>query len=156
IEALNRYGFTGSQRWSTQVVPLQSQSKPLFEGANAPYTPWNNVAKPYPVADVDFGFGGAYSVYNWETFFHIPLLVATRLSQNQRFEEAHRWFLTIFDPTAGGPGGVPGRYWKVRPFWENTDLSTLAQQIASSTLSSPNAQLVNALLNQEDEPATWD
>src|SRR5262249_58623678 len=105
---------------------LQSQSTSLFDGTNPSYVPTNNVVKPYPVADVDFSFGGAYSMYTWETFFHIPLLVATRLSQNQQFEDAHNWFLTIFDPTAPGPAAVPGRYWKARPFWANADLSTLA------------------------------
>jgi len=156
IQTLNQYGFTGAQRWSNQVVTLQSQSMPLFTGTNPPYSPANNVVQPYPVADVDFRFSGAYSVYNWETFFHIPLMIATRLSQNQQFEDAHNWFLTIFDPTAPGSAPAPGRYWKVRPFWENTDLSSLAQQIAGLSPTLPTAQLVSALLNQEDQPATWD
>ena len=48
---------------------------------------------------MEFRPDGAYTLYNWELFFHIPLLIATRLSSNQRFEEAQRWFHYIFDPT---------------------------------------------------------
>ena len=45
----------------------------------------------------------AYTVYNWELFFHTPLYIAERLSQNQQFEDALRWFHYIFDPTRPGP-----------------------------------------------------
>ena len=43
------------------------------------------------------------SIYNWEVFFHIPLLVATQLSRAQRFEEAQLWFHLVFDPTMNEP-----------------------------------------------------
>jgi hypothetical protein len=69
--------------------------------------------------NVDFDFGGAYSLYNWEIFLHVPLFMANRLSQNQRFEEALRWYHYIFDPTAGSPlDPVPQRYWNVQPLRE--------------------------------------
>ena len=48
---------------------------------------------------IDFDHDSPYGSYNWELFFHIPLLIATRLMQNQRFAEARRWFHYIFDPT---------------------------------------------------------
>ena len=71
---------------------------------------------------VDFDLGGAYSIYNWETFFHAPLMVATRLTQNQRFEEAMRWFHFIFDPTNTEAIDSPQRFWVTRPFYEqNSD-----------------------------------
>ena len=57
------------------------------------------------VTDVKIDFGKVpTSIYNWEVFFHNPLLVATQLSQAQRFEEAQRWFHLIFDPTTNEPG----------------------------------------------------
>jgi ElaB/YqjD/DUF883 family membrane-anchored ribosome-binding protein len=46
------------------------------------------------------------------------LLIADRLSQNQRFEEAMQWYHYIFDPTETQGGKPPGRYWKLRPFYE--------------------------------------
>jgi len=80
------------------------------------YLPTNHVAQPYPVDEVDFRYGGAYDLYNWELFFHIPLLMATRLSANQRFDDAQRWFHYIFDPTGVTGGDVPQRYWRTQPF----------------------------------------
>jgi Tc toxin complex TcA C-terminal TcB-binding domain/Neuraminidase-like domain len=65
---------------------------------------------------VDFSLTGSYSVYNWEIFFHSVLLVANNLSKNQRFEEAHRWFQYIFDPTTNSKDPSPGRFWQFLPF----------------------------------------
>jgi len=77
------------------------------------------VIQPYPTDKVDFEPEGAYSQYNWELFFHIPLYMATKLSNNQQFEEARRWFHYIFDPTSGDGGGKE-RFWKFKPFYEET------------------------------------
>lgn len=79
------------------------------------------VTLPYPVKDLDFSSGGAYSVYNWELFYHVPLTIAIHLSRNQRFAEAQRWFHYIFDPTDGSDAPSPDRFWKVRPF-HHTDV----------------------------------
>jgi hypothetical protein len=70
---------------------------------------------------VDFSSDGAYSIYNWEIFFHAPFEIAVRLSTNQRFEEAQKWFHYIFDPTASGTpvSGNATRaasFWKFKPF----------------------------------------
>ena len=75
----------------------------------------------YPVDTVDFSNGGAYAVYNWELFFHIPFTIACRLMQNQKFEEAMNWFHYIFNPVdyVENAGGTPERYWVTKPFREN-------------------------------------
>lgn len=74
---------------------------------------------------VDFSLEGTYSSYNWEIFFHIPLLIATNLSKNQRFEEAMQWFHYIFNPTNTEQGtgiSAPQQYWMTKPFYEfNSD-----------------------------------
>jgi hypothetical protein len=74
---------------------------------------------------VDFSGSGAFGAYNWELFFHIPWLIATRLQANQRFEEARRWFHYIFDPTSRPGADAPAperkptqRFWNVLPFWK--------------------------------------
>ena len=110
------------------------------------YRPSHFVAKPYPEEAVDFGSpspglqkpareGGdntsvtppgdsAYSIYNWEIFFHIPLFIATSLTRNQKFADAQTWFHYIFNPTQdprrrGVPSGykrdVPNGYWNFQP-----------------------------------------
>ncbi|MGE3141639.1 MAG: hypothetical protein AB7O53_19495, partial [Thermoleophilia bacterium] len=98
---------------------LPARPKPVLHEelfTSESYDPSELVAKPYPVADLDFTSGGAYAVYNWELFFHVPFTVAVHLSRNQRFEEAQRWLHLIFDPTDDGDGPTPERFWKVRPF----------------------------------------
>ena len=62
------------------------------------------VTQPYPVKNLDFTSNGAYSIYNWELFFHAPLLIAIHLSQNQKFQDAQNWFHYIFNPTDNSPG----------------------------------------------------
>lgn len=44
-------------------------------------------------------FNGSNSLYLWELFFHMPFLVAHRLNQEQRFDEAARWLHYLFDPS---------------------------------------------------------
>lgn len=83
-----------------------------------------NVAKPHPLEEVDFTTSGAYSLYNWELFFHIPMLIANRLSKNQRFEEAMRWYHFVFNPTTNEKLNSSARYWQVLPF-RNTPKETL-------------------------------
>ena len=74
-----------------------------------------------PKDEFDFRFGSAYGQYNWELFFHVPLLVAERYRREQRFEEAIRWFHYIFDPRQSGDEGAPGqaeRFWQTRPLFD--------------------------------------
>lgn len=75
-----------------------------------------------PRGEVDFSIHGAYSIYNWELFFHLPLLIATRLSQNQKFDEARKWFHYIFDPTAPSDVDLGAkRFWITKPFVKEFD-----------------------------------
>jgi Tc toxin complex TcA C-terminal TcB-binding domain len=83
------------------------------------YNPSALVQRPYPVKDLDFSSSGAYAVYNWELFFHVPITIAIHLSKNGRFAEAQRWFHFLFDPTDDSDGPTPERFWKVRPFQYN-------------------------------------
>jgi hypothetical protein len=102
-----------------QVRLMGGAAKPeLYDGIFSParYAPTGMVQTPYPVKDLDFSTGGAYSVYNWELFYHVPLTLAIQLSKNQRHEEAQRWFHYIFDPTDDSQGPTPERFWKVKPF----------------------------------------
>lgn len=71
-----------------------------------------------PVDDLDFDYqSGAYSVYNWELFYHVPYTLGLHLSRNGRYAEAQRWFHYIFDPTDNSePTQGPKRFWKVKPF----------------------------------------
>jgi hypothetical protein len=78
---------------------------------------------------IDFSADAAYSVYNWELFFHTPLYIAERLSQNQQFENALAWFHFIFNPTRQGPEPVPQRFWIPKPLNNLTTPQILKQRI---------------------------
>lgn len=90
------------------------------------YNPSDLVQPPYPVKDLDFTSGGAYAVYNWELFYHVPITIAIHLCKNQRFAEAQRWFHYLFDPTDDSNGPTPERFWKVRPF-QYTDVKKIEE-----------------------------
>lgn len=83
----------------------------------------------YPIEDLDFTSDGSYSIYNWELFFHVPFLLATRLTKNQRFEEALSWFHYMFNPTGVLNGTTPQKYWVTKPFYLNQDTEYINQRI---------------------------
>ncbi len=57
-----------------------------------------------------------YASYNWEVFFHAPLLVADRLSKQGRYWEAERWLRLVLDPTSGDSNTGAQRFLRFRPF----------------------------------------
>ncbi len=91
----------------------------------------------FPQENIDFSFAGAYSIYNWELFFHIPLLVATQLSQNQQFQDAQTWFHYIFNPTISSNDQIPQRFWQCLPFYECSPWDEVEGQIENLFSSSP-------------------
>jgi len=143
IKQFNRYGVDGlldpgsygEESWP----PRQLISHEFFDASYEPdWVQPQLVDQPYPKEEVDFSYGGSYSLYNWELFFQAPLLIADRLSKNQRFEEAQQWFHYIFDPTAhfsqselnGFRDKDPSaRFWKVRAFFENADVKKTIEEL---------------------------
>jgi hypothetical protein len=100
----------------------------------------------YPMEDVDFSYKGAYSIYNWELFFHAPFHIANKLAANQRFEEALEWFHYIFDPTntenvATDPDTPQQKYWITKPFYETTKADYYKQKIENLLLAIANNEL---------------
>ena len=113
------------------------------------------VSKAFPELDVDTSDSGAYAVYNWELFFHIPLLVAVHLSINQRFEEAQRWFHRIFDPTSTDKEAGPKRFWKFLRFREETSsefIDQLLRELAEGKDSVLKARMETAIRKWREAP----
>ncbi len=128
------------------------------------------VTGPVPVEDFDFRAAGAYSIYNWEVFFHAPFLIATALSANGRYEEAQKWFHYIFNPTERLDEvserwlQLPAaRFWKIKPFFElfsEPGLSTSPIQELMTFLSPVNAdeppeirrEIKQLIANWRDDP----
>ncbi|WP_415920091.1 neuraminidase-like domain-containing protein [Tateyamaria sp. SN6-1] len=129
LRELDRDGIDGLLNRRIQTAPQTYWPGNSFNFAQ--YQPRNGArADTSAVRDrVDFERYGAYAVYNWEVFFHAPLMIATKLMQNRRFEAAMRWFHTIFDPTNTETEEVPQRYWITRPFYEQTSDGYRKQRI---------------------------
>jgi hypothetical protein len=138
VSELNRNGVDGLLQRAVQLQP--EKFLPNAPGANPPpplefkdtYGPDVThpiVDEPYPQEDVDFLDDGAYAQYNWELFFHAPLLIADRLGKNQRYEDARRWFHFIFDPTDLSGGPVPKRFWRTKPFYQREHSDYVREQI---------------------------
>ncbi|WP_106399353.1 Tc toxin subunit A-related protein [Actinocorallia populi] len=92
------------------------------------YTPGSAFTGAFPKDVIDVSDDGPYAIYNWELFFHAPVLIAVHLSKNQRFEEAQRWFHHVFDPTSTDTSiDPPQRFWKFLRFREETDPEFLTE-----------------------------
>jgi hypothetical protein len=126
------------------------------------YQPTSWVVDPstenfYPKEIVDFSPDGAYSSYNWELFFHAPLLVANALSRNQRFEEARDWYHFIFNPI-GVESAIPGgsavsKFWITKPFFQTTDPQYVQQRIDNIlSMLNGNAELENQVRDSRNYP----
>ena len=108
-----------------------------------------------PVKNIDFDYEhGAYAVYNWEVFFHVPFAIALQLSKNQRYADAQRWLHFIFNPTDNSNGPVPQRYWRVKPFQIDEVEQIEATLLNLSTGDDPDLQdrTITAIGNWRDNP----
>jgi len=104
------------------VLTLDSQGT-ISDTFDADFGPTSIVSADHPVERIDFALDGSYSLYNWEIFFHIPLLIASRFVLEKKFEDARRWFHFIFDPTTDARPGADSslRFWKFLPFQTESD-----------------------------------
>ncbi|WP_437591715.1 neuraminidase-like domain-containing protein [Sorangium sp. So ce1000] len=138
-------GLLGWKKDHNASVQFRSQE------LEAAYAPTRFVESSFPRLEVDFSPRGAYSDYNWELFFHVPFAIAKALHKEGRYAEAQKWLHYIFDPTSdtetGGSGDKgPRRYWKVKPFYENTDLSTIQDDLEDLAIASASAAEIQAIV----------
>ncbi len=121
---VNHYGLEGIYQ------PIQENLKRQLALSDfdfeAIYDPSSGVINKYPIENIDFTSFGAYSVYNWELFLHIPMSVAQMLTSNYRFAEAQQWLHYIFDPTES-EGTIPERFWKIKPLYEFSILDSAVE-----------------------------
>ncbi len=102
------------------------------------YLPGTYVTGPFPKHEIDVSDDGAYSIYNWELFFHAPVLIATHLSKNQRFAEARKWFHYVFDPTSTEDAPAPQRFWRFLRFRQETSPEFVNQLLAELSAAGEN------------------
>lgn len=121
IASLNQSGVPG-------LLTLANQSQADTIRFRTTYNPSGRVDTKYPVSNMQFAFSDPYSMYNWEVFFHAPMMIAQGLTQNQQFAAAQKWFHYIFDPTSSSGNGKQ-RFWKFKPFFDEAGgtIQTLPQ-----------------------------
>lgn len=108
----------------------------------------------HPSSDLQDIFGGAadglgnkifhelkrpYALYNWELFFHTPLMLADALSKAQQFEEAMNWYHFVFNPMASGTDDK--RFWEFTPFKEIDAEHILDKIFNQLQPNTPNAEI---------------
>jgi hypothetical protein len=124
--------------------------------APAFYMPGSHTAGDFPKQEIDVSDDGPYSIYNWELFFHAPLLVACHLSKNQRFEEAQRWFHRIFDPTnSDSTVAPPERFWRFLRFRQETTpefITDLLEALAEPGDSELKRRIEKSIQSWRDKP----
>lgn len=141
----------------TELILISCKPKPEFYNkifSKSNYDPSELVQQPHPVKDLDFMSTGAYSVYNWELFFHVPFTIAVNLSKNQRFQEAQQWFHYVFNPTDDSNGPTPERFWKVKPF-QYTDVKKIEEilvNLSTGTDSDLKKETINSIGQWKDNP----
>ncbi|MFV8753051.1 neuraminidase-like domain-containing protein [Nannocystaceae bacterium ST9] len=125
LEALTRRGPRG--------LYAPSPTSPLFRqlGEHDPFDDTEldlapGIARNRPVEEFDFRFDSPYGIYNWEIFFHVPMLIADKLATEQRWDEAQQWYHLIFNPIelVAGDDEV-SKFWRIKPFVEQA--GTLAK-----------------------------
>jgi hypothetical protein len=153
-----------------QINPQSVRGLPTFD-FGALYGPTWFVEQPYPGAtgapdpgetnlDFDPACGGAYSLYNWEIFYHLPMFVSSLLMQNQKYQDAMTWLEYIFNPMDSSGGPTPQRFWEFAPFYAMNSASWTSQQIQNllTTLAADTQQGIsdpgtaNAIANWMQDP----
>jgi hypothetical protein len=134
-----------SALYSDGITGLMSRQTQFADGGlnfGAVYQPAWIVDKGYPDETAVFDdpmsrYAHGYASYNWELFYFAPVMVAERLSQNQQFDDAMRWYHYIFDPTGGHDrdpltnalATAPQKYWITKPFYQRQSATYLQQRI---------------------------
>jgi hypothetical protein len=151
LRELETGGIPGLMARSLQVSPQTVRGWGTPFNFTSLYSPGPQVQTHYPGDNLpgnpdpgenglDFAVGsaGAYSLYNWELFYHIPMFVASILTQNQQYQDAMTWLEYIFNPTDSSGGLVPQRFWQMAPFnamyqgdWVNQEIQNLLNTLAA-------------------------
>lgn len=77
-----------------------------------------------PIERFNFEYDRPYGTYNWEIFYHVPMLLANKLATEQRWEEAQSWYHLIFNPIdiVKLPGETASsKFWRIKPFVEEAN-----------------------------------
>ncbi|HEX3765587.1 MAG TPA: neuraminidase-like domain-containing protein [Kofleriaceae bacterium] len=174
LQQLNQGGIPGLYSRVVQVYPdsLRGMASPFdFAGTyGTSSNPAGALATPLPTETIDYTQPGPYALYNWELFLHLPLLIAKRLADNQRFEEALTWFhyifnpMTVFDPVPApvtgvtpvtpSAGSIPARFWNPKVFRDlgTSDYATQTIEQQLALVNQANGALMARVADWRNDP----
>ncbi|XZF16358.1 neuraminidase-like domain-containing protein [Chitinophagaceae bacterium MMS25-I14] len=156
-DQLDRYGLDGLFDWDF-ILSKTTSDEMNFSGNYLPtsnvmhYLPANQTStdpqkNAYPATSLDFRYDSPNAIYNWELFFHIPMMIANKLMQDQKFTEAMQWFHYVFNPTnisGGSHGSGAARFWQFHPFFlESGHVPTVDQIMSDPSLPAAVQQWAN-------------
>lgn len=129
----NKYSYYGALYLGYRIAGDRMARGVAQRDFEVAYQPTSAVQPWYPWPTVSFEYGTSMGIYNWELFFHVPLMIADRLTREMRFEEAMKWYHFIFDPrkdlnhyekTKSWAYALPpgARYWNFLPFFANDEV----------------------------------
>lgn len=133
----------------------QALDEAVMDQTAGRYLPNPDLVRVRPRDRFDFDHHGAYSLYNWEIFFHAPLLIAQRLHVDQQFELAQKWLHYVFDPTESSSDPAPQRFWKPKPFFEASQQTPIADQLEALSYSGTDHEQLELRENLEGQIAQW-
>ena len=90
-----------------------------------------------------------YSIYNWELFFHAPMMLAGSLCNAQNFELAMQWYEYVLNPKASGPDST--RFWRFWPF-QNTNASDSIENFFYSLQPNASSSQISTWRNSPFNP----
>ncbi len=152
LSEFNRGGIIALFKSSDPILERQLGIERYFQDE---YDPVNAmIDSNYPVKQFDFDHLAAYGIYNMETFFHTPSLIARQLKSNGKYADAIKWLQFIFDPTNRDMDLGSKRYWMIKPFVQNVSNSSIQNLMAllgASALSPSQERERNSVLAQIEE-----
>ncbi|MFT4314042.1 MAG: neuraminidase-like domain-containing protein [Wolbachia pipientis] len=111
VRDLRQKAYAGGPK---RILTLESQKIEQLKFKR--FNPTNSVVHcPSDLLD----FSGAYGLYLWEIFFHIPMLTAWHLNREQDFATARKWYQYTFNPTND-------KAWQFLPFEEHSSDNIVA------------------------------
>lgn len=95
-------------------------------------TPWEDPDTAPIKLTTPMDFNSAHGMFYWELFFHLPFLIAYRLTEERNYLESQNWYHYIFNPQlrVNRPDTANNeRYWLCRPLLDLGDISYVARDL---------------------------
>jgi hypothetical protein len=112
-----------------------------------------------PIDEFNFDVTSPYGTYNWEIFYHVPMLIAKKLTTEQRWETAQAWYHLIFNPIdiVDLPWEThQSKFWRIKPFYEQATILARDQFQEMLGIGVTKDEQKAAIKRFADQVAAWE